>query len=363
MTNGTFMLGELGERRIVDELIAPRFHSSPPILLGIGDDGAVIMPPPGELIVVTTDPCPTPVVCMLEGEDFAHYGRMTALINVSDLGAMGARPLGLLVSTVMREDMPTSKYERFLDSLAEACSEWGCPVIGGNIKDGTCFTATGMAIGAVKPDCLMRRTGSQEGDSVVVIGDLGLFWAAVLTRLFPDACPAFPERDVLDKALYQPEPKGRQGVALGEAHLLSACMDSSDGVFACLREISLLNGVDIVVDASSLRVHSAVLSVAHSTKIDPEKLALAWGDWQLVGTASRSSCLELERVLRPFGTPYHIIGKVQCGSGKVWLRTEAGQLGVVSNLASERFSRASMFTHGLDGYVEILRTAPLCTFE
>src|SRR5258707_7017553 len=122
-------LGKLGERRIVDELVRPRFPSSN-VIVGIGDDCAVLPPAkPDELLVFTTDPCPIPVICLLGETDFYHYGRMTVLINVSDLAAMGARPLGLLISTVMPEDMLIADYERFLDGAAEASAEWSCPVV------------------------------------------------------------------------------------------------------------------------------------------------------------------------------------------------------------------------------------------
>src|SRR5436309_761620 len=112
---GMLTLRDLGERRIVKELIAPRFPQSEDQMMGIGDDCAVIpMCSPDQVLVMTTDPCPTPVVCLIEREDYYHYGRLTALINVSDLAAMGAKPIGLLISTIMPEDMRVADYERFL---------------------------------------------------------------------------------------------------------------------------------------------------------------------------------------------------------------------------------------------------------
>ncbi|MBC8232176.1 thiamine-phosphate kinase [bacterium] len=352
-------LQDLGERKIVRELIAPRFPVMDANVIGIGDDCAVLpAPPPGQALVMTIDPCPTPVVCMVEPLDMYHYGRMTVLINVSDLAAMGARPLGILISTVMPEDMAVVDYERFLNGLAEASREWSCPVVGGNIKDGPSFTATGSAFGTVKMECVMRRTGAMPGDRVCVIGEMGLFWAAVLTRLVPNLHLNASYQSILDDALYKPVARIQEGIALAEARGATACMDSSDGITGCLYELSSVNQVDIVVKAYSLRTHPAVSQVASHANIDARKLMFSWGDWELVCTVPPETYDEVKFLIESFGTPCYDIGEVREGTGKVWLE-EKGQLGQLTNFASERFCGTSFFTHGLDAYLDFLRTQPL----
>lgn len=352
-------LRDLGERRIVQELIVPRFPPLAEHILGLGDDCAVLPPPQvGHALVVTTDPCPEPVVCLLEDTDLYHWGRMTALINVSDLAAMGAQPLGLLVSTIMPETMPVADYTRFLDGLAEASTEWSCPVVGGNIKDGPAFTATGSALGVIRPERLLRRSGAAPGDRILVIGEMGLFWAAVLTRLLPDTRLGPPGQDVLDAALYRPVARIREGIALAEEGGVTACMDSSDGVGGCLQELALVNDADIVVDKRRLRPHPAVVQVAAAAGIDVHKLLLAWGDWQLVATAVPAAVERITARMASLGTPVADVGEVREGKGTVWLADEH-QRGPLTNLASERFCRTSMFTHGLESYLDLLRTSPL----
>jgi thiamine-monophosphate kinase len=355
------ILRDLGERRIVKELIAPRFPTVPGQLFGIGDDCAMLPPPPpGHVLVMTTDPCPTPVICMLEPPDLYHYGRLTVLINVSDLAAMGARPMGLLVSTVMPEDMRVTDYNRFLDGLTDASQEWSCPIVGGNIKDGSVFTATGSALGTIKPESLLRRTGAKPGDRVCVIGEMGLFWAAVLTRLAPNLAIDASLQQVLNDALYRPVARLREGIALAEMQKASACMDSSDGVCGCLNELALVNGVDIVVSGESLRPHAAVRQVAAAAEIDARKLMLAWGNWELVCTLPPETVDEVKGRMGTIGTPCYDIGEVCEGNGQVWVEN-AEQRRQLSNFASERFSGTSYFTHGLDAYVRFLREQPLTT--
>lgn len=359
--HATQTLRDLGERRIVHELIIPRFEAQGKALVKIGDDCAVLpAPSPDEVLVMTTDPCPIPVICILDQPDFYHYGRMTALINVSDLAAMGARPLGLLVSTVMPEEMAVAEYERFLEGLAEATQEWDCPVVGGNIKDGPSFTATGSALGAVKRECLMLRTGAKPDDHVLIVGEMGLFWAAVVRRLKPDIQLDTAIETTLRQCEYRPVARIREGRALAQARLATACIDSSDGVFACLRELAMANAVDIVVHSASLRPATAVSRVASAGGIDPRKLMLAWGDWQLVCTVRPEHVNSAIALIESLGTPCYDIGEVCEGAGMVWLQ-EGTKRGRLANLASERFAATSLFSHGLEAFLDILENAPLTT--
>ncbi|NEQ55132.1 MAG: thiamine-phosphate kinase [Leptolyngbya sp. SIO3F4] len=352
-------LGDLGERRIVRELIFPRFPKAEGHIMGIGDDCAVLPNLPADQnLVITTDPCPTPIVCLIETPDYFQYGRLTMLINVSDLAAMGAKPLGIVVSTVMPEIMPVADYERFLDGLKDASHEWSCPIIGGNIKDGPEFTATGTAIGAIKHECMMRRMGAKSGDRVCVIGEMGLFWAALITRLLPDISLDISHHHTLDKSLYRLSARVKEGQALAEARSVTSCMDSSDGVGACLQELASVNQVDIVIDSQSLMPHPSVKQVAARAAIDVRKLMLSWGNWELVCTVPSQNVDRVRQLIEGLGTSFSDIGEVAHGTGKVWLN-EGSKLDLLNNFSSERFSNRSYFTHGLEAYFDFLKTEPI----
>jgi thiamine-monophosphate kinase len=282
------------------------------------------------------------------------------LINVSDLAAMGAQPVGLLVSTVMPESMAVQEYERFLDGLADASREWGCPVLGGNIKDGPQFTATGSALGVVESGLVMLRTGATPGDRVFVIGTLGFFWSACLARLNTTTTLYHGYVQELNEALYRPQPRIREGIALARTRSVTSCMDSSDGVIGCLRELAMRNGVNIVVESDLLRPHPAVKEVASTAGIDVRKLMLSWGDWQLVCTVRSQATCQIRDLMQSLGTACFDIGEVQAGEGTVYLR-EGDRLEEVTNFANERFSGTSFFTHGLEAYIDFLRSQPLTT--
>lgn len=354
MSDPHVRLIDLGERRIVSELISHRFRTPPNALLGIGDDCAVFPSPTDEDIVVTIDPCPTPVVCMLNGVDYYHYGWLTVVINVSDLAAMGATPIGMTVSTVMRPDMHARDYTRFLDGLAEASETFLCPVLGGNIKDGDRFDAVGSAFGSARRRGLLFRTGLSEGDRVCVIGTMGLFWAAVLSTLAGSGASTA----ALFASLHRPRPQIREGMALAALDVVTACTDSSDGVGASLYELAQRSRVDIVIDSEALQPCDDVRSVATAVGIDARKLLFAWGNWELVCGMPASAVTVARSAIESVGGRFSEVGVAVPGAGTVWLK-EHSERSVLNDFASLRFSESSYMSSGLEAYIDVLRNRPL----
>jgi thiamine-monophosphate kinase len=348
-------LGDLGEDRIIKEIISPRFPALDSPAFGIGDDCAVIPSPGSEFsLTITTDPCPTPIIGQLDPQtDFYHYGRLSMLVNVSDLGAMGARPLGFTMSTVMPEKMLVSDYKRFLDGLYDASVEWSCPIIGGNIKDGSEFTATGTALGCVRKGHTMYRVGAKVGDYVCVIGEMGLFWSAILARLnnFPKE---IIENQLLQDTLYKPSCRIYEGIALAESLSATTCMDSSDGISGCLHEIASLNKVDILIKSNLLLSNPVVMNVSELAGIDVRKLLLSWGNWELVCTVNPSQIDKVKELINSFGTRFSVIGEICNGVGEVWLE-DSSHKNKLNDFASRRFSSTSTFTHGLESYLNFLK--------
>jgi thiamine-monophosphate kinase len=357
--NPDVVLRDLGERRIVEELISPRFPTPASFLVGIGDDCAIMrFLPDGEAVVVTIDPCPTPVQCIVAPNDYYYYGWLTVLINVSDLAAKGARPLGIVVSTVMPEDMRISDYERFLDGVAEAAREWNCPVVGGNIKDGSGFTATGTGLGAIRPERLMRRCGTRPGDKICVIGEMGAFWVGVLSRLFPEVSLEESARVIGDRALFHPVARVREAQLISETGVVTACMDSSDGIINCLHEFARLNDICVTVDSIALTPPPGLVEVAAAAGVDFRKLMLAWGGWELVFTVANEHVQQVQILLQGADAPFRVIGEITGASPAVFLRESNGRQQALSNFGSARFASSSYFSHGLSSYIDLLKEDP-----
>jgi len=346
-------LGDLGERRIVAELLAPRYAGGGG---RFGDDCASLPIPPaldGHL-VVTTDPCPPPMAAHLGFEDPYYRGWLVATLNLSDLAAAGAEPLGLLTSLQLPATTTIAAFERLLDGIDECCQQQGTRVLGGNLKETPQLDIGATAFG-VCDTAPMTRSGARVGDAVIALGEIGSFWAGVL-----GVQRGLLARDVsspLLKNVLTPQPKIAAGLACRRASALTACMDNSDGLYPSLLQLAAASAVKVVVDGDSLTYSPGVAEIARDLNTEPLRLALGWGDWQLIGTCTPDALDALGQIASASHTELHQIGRVETGTG-VQLEF-AGRRGLLLPLDSQRFATDSWFSAGLDAYVDLLLGGPL----
>ena len=351
---GTQTLSQLGERRLVDEIILNKFPSVIDSRTGQKDDCATIdLNRQMDSLVWTIDPCPTPVISLLGDEDPFHSGVMTAIISLSDLAAMGAKPLGIQVSIEAPNEMFIRDFERYLEGLHHATNTWKCPVLGGNVKDASVFSATGTALGHQKRDNIMRRVGMSAGDHLLAFGRPGAFWSAALIRMgYAQNIPSKIAQE-LNQALTNPIPRIEEGIQLAEGRLATACIDASDGLYGALLELSIANDLSITLDPSRFSPEDSIKMVADSAGISPMKLLLSWGDWELVFAASPNNLKHIRKLAKELNTDLVEIGIAGPGPVGVFLN-DSGKLKEFRDISSQRFSKTSYFTHGLDSYVKFL---------
>ena len=155
-----------------------------------------------------------------------------------------------------------------------------------------------------------------------------------------------------------PRAKVAEGQIIARHRLLSSGLDNSDGLYPSLKELAVRNAVNIVIDFSQVKWDPLVSKVASMLNIQAERLALGWGDWQLVGTVRPTKATVIKDRLGELGTPVHIIGHLESGDGRVKLLMN-GRRGDMIPLDSERFSAKSWFSSGIETYIDDLITAPL----
>ncbi len=350
-------LDELGERKIIDEILRPRYNRQ--VLPRFGDDCAFVIDGHSVadgILVATTDPCPEPMANFLGHTDFYYRGWLLSAINLSDLAAAGARPLGLLTSLVLTNESTVGEFERLLDGIDGCCRECSTSVIGGNLKEGVKIDLSATAIGVCDKGNIMSRVGCREGDLIVVIGDLGLFWAGVLA-VHRKLSVNEAERKELLRNILTPIPKVRIGQELANRHLLSACLDNSDGLYPSLVQLANANCLQMHVTMDDITFPLEVTRVSLQLGIEPVRLALGWGDWQLVGCVDRSKLDEVKKVGDRHGVPVCVIGQVHQGRGVIL--EHAGRVGEIAPIDSQRFTKESWFTAGLEAYIDMLVSGPL----
>lgn len=345
-------LGDLGERAIIRDILVPRYRSQ----AVIGNDCAALRIPSGTgYMVATTDPCPTPAARLIGFKDLYYYGWLLATINLSDVAASGATPVGLLGSYNLPSELGVTEFLRILDGVDDCCAASGTCVIGGNLKEAEVVELQATAIGFCANEPLSRE-GARAGDSVFVLGELGDFWAGFLTvRLGLDVLKS-PLDQVLHNVL-TPLPKSRLGERLGEMSLASACLDNSDGLASSLWILAEASGVQIRVDLDAWEIGESALRCASELHVDPVRLCLGWGDWQLVAAVRPHNVELLAAVARECGVVAHRIGSVSSGRGVIATRHDAA--GSLMHIDSERFAADSWFKAGIDDYLDRLLKSPL----
>ena len=238
-------VGEFGLiRRVRDRFPA----SAPRVLLGSGDDAAVLAAP-DRRVVAGAD-------LLLEGRHFrrdwssAHdVGRKAAAQNFADIAAMGAVPTALLVSLVLPGDLPVKWVEELADGFAAECAPLRATVAGGDMVRGDLIVVSVTALGDLEGREPVRRSGARPGDVLAVAGRLG--WSAAGYELFLGGEKPTEGELRFVRAHQVPEPPyaaGPEAARLGA----TAMLDVSDGLLADLGRLAEDGGVRIDVDSAAL---------------------------------------------------------------------------------------------------------------
>ena len=337
-------LFEIGERNIVQDIIYDVF----PHLLENHDDTVNITVNNDSTLCFSTDPCPEPIINrFVNSRKYYYYGWMSVLINYSDLAAEAAEPIGIMLSVVMPNEMHEADFREFLLGVKEACNIWGGTLLGGNIKDGTEFSVTGTAIGKKQNDCrLLTRRGMQQGDAICVVGDMGMFWLAIMQLM--DGCSIGDIDEYTRAFITKPTPKLKESFLLAKSTAITACMDSSDGVIGCLYELALLNNISIHILDSQLKPNQKLRTYCKKRGIDYRNYMLSFGGWELVFSCKPDNLEEIKSIFSSNHMKFDVIGYADKPLKEKVLLHKKGKVYKVNDFSSKRFHPTSMFSFGLE---------------
>jgi thiamine-monophosphate kinase len=243
-------VGDVGERALI-ERIRLRIPPAPAfVIVGIGDDAAVVEPERNLLEVLTTD-------CQVEGVHFdqtfvgaADIGHKALAVNLSDLAAMGAAPRVALLSLVLPPALPVASVDALVDGMTALAARARISIVGGNIaRSPGPLVVDVTATGSVHRRRVLTRGGARPGDDLYVTGSLGGA-AAGLRLLRTDATSAGHAVD----RYRRPEPRTRFGVLLGRNRAARACVDLSDGLADGVRQIGEASGLGAIVEADEVPI-------------------------------------------------------------------------------------------------------------
>lgn len=291
-------VSDLGEFGLIAAL-AERFPQGDDVILGPGDDAAVLSVPDGR-VVVSTD-------LLVEGRHFRRdwasaldIGHRAAAQNLSDINAMGGRATALTIGFAAPPDLPAAWALELAEGIAAEAGEVGASVVGGDVTRADEVMIAVTVLGVVEGEPV-RRSGARPGDVVAIAGRQG--WAAaglaVLAR-------GFRSPRVLVEAHRRPEPPYAAGAQAAKAGA-TAMIDVSDGLLADVGHIAEASGVAVDIEQGVFEIPEPLQAVGAALGADPMRFILAGGDdHALVATFPSDVGL-------PEG--WSRIGRVSAGSG------------------------------------------------
>jgi thiamine-monophosphate kinase len=297
---------------LIERLTARLGPLRPDVVIGAGDDVAVIEIEPGRLQLATCD-------VQVAGEHFLpgrcdprRLGRKVAAINLSDIAAAGGWPTHFLCSLVLPPETEVEFLDSLYDGLVEEATKWQADLVGGNISRGKQMVIELTLLGEAAKSDLLRRDGARAGEQVAVTGRLGSAAAGLALSRRPESRVTPTVGNEVLAAFETPTPRLAESRVLVETGGVGATIDVSDGLAADLGHLYRASGVGVHIEAAKLPVARATREVARSQGVDPLGWVLGGGeDYELLFTAppARMEVL-IESVVSQTGTPVTVIGEV-----------------------------------------------------
>lgn len=297
-------LAELGEREILATVLRPRYQDT----VGFGDD-CVVLPRAGfdgGELVATTDNCPAPLVDKLGERDLFRTGWLLVTVNLSDLAAAGATPLGLVMNYTLPGHTKVRELRRLLDGVDACAARHNTAVVGGDLRDGDTMQLSATAIGQCVAGRRLGRRGGVVGDRLLLIGSPGYLWAHALLVGGQARLPHPAADDVRERA-HRPMAQLVAGRLLAQSGLTRAAMDVSDGLYATVRTICETNQLGAVVH-TDVRLDPVLTEVCAQSGVRPFDLAQTWGDWGLVAVVGAADVATVVAKLAVESIPAQVIG-------------------------------------------------------
>lgn len=300
-----------GEFQLIAELFAPLATS--PGAYGLRNDAACLEVPEGEALVVTLD-------TLIEGVHYlpddppGQVAQKLLRVNLSDLAAMGARPLGYLLSTALGPSADDAWLTGFAAGLAADQERFGVSLLGGDtVKAANATTLSLTALGTLPKGQGLPRSGGRPGDLVYLSGTLGdaALGLKVLQGGLPDLAPE--ARAFLAERYRLPRPRVDLGPAL--LGLASACIDVSDGLLADLGHIAEESGCGAEIAVPDLPLSAAAAAIVADDAAALETVLGGGDDYELLFTVPPVEARRVAALAEEIDLPLTRIGRLVEGEG------------------------------------------------
>ncbi len=308
---------ESGEDRLIARYFKP--IATHPGAFGLIDDAASSQPPAGCDLVLTVDGI-VGGVHFFPDDPPDTVARKALRVNLSDLAAKGAKPIGFLLTLALPKEIGDAWLAPFARGLGADADLFGCPLLGGDtVRTPGPVTISIAAFGAVPHGKTIRRAGAKPGDRVVVTGTIGDAALGLLLRRDPAAAGALgarlaSQRDHLAARYLVPEPRSAIAEFLG--NYASAAMDVSDGLAGDLAKLCRASGVDAEVEMARVPLSDAARAAVAKEPALIETVVTGGDDYEVLACVPAGKVEAFRQKSSAAGVAVTEIGTVIAGEGE-----------------------------------------------
>jgi thiamine-monophosphate kinase len=302
--NRTSISKSLGEHKII-QIIQEHLTPMPNMPVPFGDDVSAVNLDQKQVAVLKIDMLVAKTDVPEEMTLF-QAARKAIIMNISDFASKGVQPTSALVALGLPAGFTKKNIEEIADGLNAGAQEYGAYIIGGDTSEASDLIVSVSLYGSAEKSALMLRSGAKPGDVLAVTGFFGK--SASGLRLLLGGCLASKNSKALIDAVLMPKARLREGLALGGCKVVSASMDSSDGLAWTLHELARLSNVGFEID--QVPIAPEVKRFAELNSFDPAELALYGGEeYELVITVKPEGWAAAASAVEAVGGKLMPIGK------------------------------------------------------
>lgn len=341
MPSEDLKISDIGEKKLIKRLLK-RSQKFPfkshffdeQSFKSLSDDAALLNL--GENYLVATSDLLIQSAHFPDEMSFHQKGEKIVTVNVSDLAAMGAEPLGMIIAMALPSDLPISDFDELMEGILHACEKYHMPLIGGDTNESKELSLCGTCLGIVAKDQVMLKSGAESGDVIAITGPLGLAAAGFEFLSHYDSIMDLNSdfRNKVLKHALEPQAQLEKGLKLANSRFITSATDITDGLLSEIGEImdASDNGIGVTLYEELLPISPEVYEISKKLDKNPLEMALCYGeDFELLVTVLEDKFDEIKDELS-----LHKIGMVN-HSGQIQMINKKGKTNMLSPKGYEHF--------------------------
>jgi thiamine-monophosphate kinase len=335
-------ISEIGEFGFIDSIKGQFDFPVQGVIKGIGDDCAVLSSTPGRVLLFTTDMLIEDIHFMIDSITFYQLGRKAVAVNLSDIAAMGGRPLVALISLALPVEIEVEAIQELYRGVRGICDHYGLTIVGGDTVASPDKLAINISVmGDAREHEVLYRSGAHPGDTIYVTGYVGDSIAG-LKILTNEITPLEQLGSYFIKAHNEPMPLLEAGRIIAASGLARAMIDLSDGLLSDLGHICEESRVGAVLFSEKIPLSSELTLLAEGAGFNPLDLALSGGEeYQLLFTVPPDNAQDIEKLFKKHDlAPPHPIGEIEEEQG-LRMANENGSIEALTPKGFNHFSSTS----------------------